>query len=151
MPFLLRSAVTIAHSGCRAEWHVRAPPLRHGRAVPATRRSMLASNEWLVVRRYVRDAARHVRRRWRSWRGRQTLVLRTSGAECRRFLLVPEVCVARRAVRSVSHRNFLMWVRPIDDLGRRPETRSGCGDREAEGVLQEHRRDESRIRPRMTR
>jgi len=40
-------------------------------------------------------------------RRRRTLVLRTSGAECRRFLSVPEGCVARRAVHDVSRRNVL--------------------------------------------
>src|SRR5580765_1543762 len=37
-------------------------------------------------------------------------------------------------------------MRPAEDpWGRQPQTRSACGNREAEEVLEEHRRDERRI------
>jgi hypothetical protein len=34
----------------------------------------------------------------------------------------------------------MFGVRPTEDLGRQSRTRSACGIREAEGVLEEHRR-----------
>jgi hypothetical protein len=68
-------------------------------------------------------------------------------AENRRICQPPKACESHRVVaRRALHR--FVWGASDRSLIRSSATRSACGNREAEEVLREHQRDESRIGPR---